>query len=451
MTERADSSGPLPAPRAGVDAATLLTVYVFLLFLVPAQMKFPPLGSAGHPSTLVAVAGFFWWLWTRAHRHSVRPRSRRSVQVTGLAFLVLLFAVYARAMWGPLPADEVSPADSGMLRMLGAVGVVLLVADGITSWEGAHRVLRRLMTVVGVISLLAVVQFATGELWVDRLSLPGLSPPGGAALDARGEFSRPLGTATSPIELGAVLAMFLPLSITLARHGERRRRHALVVALVCAALLLVLSRTAMVGCVIGLVALAPAWTWAVRTVVALLGTAMLAVAYVVVPGLLGTLLGLFTLGSDDPSVESRTGAYAVAWRIFLHSPVLGRGYGTFLPRYWILDNLYLQLFIEIGVVGVLVLLAWIGCGLREARSASLAASGPERRELTRSFMAGLLAGAVTLLFYDSFSFPEACGAFFLLLGFCGLVGGLRDEEAAVSTPPRGPASVPGAVDRSPAR
>src|SRR5689334_15578432 len=97
----------------------MLTFYVVLLLAIPSPMIVSPLGSAGAPSAIMAVGLFFWWAWY--HVHGVKSVSWRSqpVRASMLIWLLIMFIVYAHAMSSPIPSDEISVADSGMLKLLG--------------------------------------------------------------------------------------------------------------------------------------------------------------------------------------------------------------------------------------------------------------------------------------------------------------------------------------------
>ena len=89
--------------------------------------------------------------------------------------MVVTLVVYAHAMAGPLPGDEISTADSGLLRLLSLAGVVLLACDGVSDYDRLVTVLRRLAFAAGLVALLGRRQYATGELFVDRIRVPGLT------------------------------------------------------------------------------------------------------------------------------------------------------------------------------------------------------------------------------------------------------------------------------------
>ena len=69
------------------------------------------------------------------------------------------------------------------------------------------------------------------------------------------------------------------------------------------------------------------------------------------------MLKLFTGISQDDSARSRTDSYALAFDFIQQRPFFGRGFSTFLPTYRIIDNQYLGLLIETGVVGLLAFIS----------------------------------------------------------------------------------------------
>ena len=170
---------------------------------------------------------------------------------------------------------------------------------------------------------------------------------------------------------------------------------------------------------VALLVLAASWTAVARLRAFLVLLATFVVVYLSVPGVLGTLTRLFTGASDDPSVTSRTGSYDLAFQFVSRSPVLGRGFGTFLPKYWILDNGYLGLLIEGGVVGLGGLVVVIAVAALAARQARRAASQNFDGALAQALLASVAAGAAGLAFFDTFGFPQSAGCFFLVIGLAG--------------------------------
>jgi hypothetical protein len=64
-------------PRAKrIDAVAVLSCYLFLLMVLPADLVFPPVGAAGGPATLFALLVFLIYLgmWLRQGEHLDRGR-----------------------------------------------------------------------------------------------------------------------------------------------------------------------------------------------------------------------------------------------------------------------------------------------------------------------------------------------------------------------------------------
>ena len=403
------------------DATSVLTIYVVLLLAIPSPMIVGALGSAGAPSTLLAIGAMFWWMWFHVHRTYPLARAYQPVRAAALAWLIVMLVVYVYAMSSPIPGDEISPADSGMLKLAGLTGVLLVANDGIVNLDRFRTVLRRLVIGVGLIALFGLFQYVTKQLWVDRLQIPGLSA--GTAdwfLSVRNGIVRPSGLSTSPIEYGVVLSMALPLAIAFAIVSPGRRWiYRLALCAISLAILLSISRSALLCSAVGVVVLASSWSASARLKAVVFAAIAAIVVYLASPGVLGTITQMFTGASDDPSILSRTGSFDIAQAFISTSPLLGRGFGTFLPRYWILDNGYLGMLIEGGIVGFLYLVFLIVTALVAGRQARRLARSEFDRSLAQAIVASVAAGASGLAFFDTFAFPQTAGTFFLILGLAG--------------------------------
>jgi O-antigen ligase len=185
--------------------------------------------------------------------------------------------------------------------------------------------------------------------------------------------------------------------------------------------------------------IAPALPRLWRIIGAVVAVVLVGVMGLTVPGLVGTLRGLFVSLSDDPSVQSRTNSYAVAMEFIERSPLLGRGLGTFLPRYWILDNMYLQFVIEAGILGILAMLGLFVTAMVVARRAGRLLPEGRDRDLTTGIMAGIASGAVAFAFFDALSFPQAACCLFLLVGMSGAYFRIARRMAREHATPAAPA------------
>ena len=128
----------LQSERLGFDATSVLTVYLCLLLAIPSSMVVGPLGSAGAPSNIMAIGLLFWWSWFHLQRNRAENVGTQPVRIAMLGWLIVMVAAYAHAMLSPIPFDEISPADSGILKLLGMAGILLVANDGIPSLGGTE-------------------------------------------------------------------------------------------------------------------------------------------------------------------------------------------------------------------------------------------------------------------------------------------------------------------------
>src|ERR1700691_2878825 len=82
-------------PRVSrIDAVTVLSIYLFLLMVLPADLVFPPVGAAGGPATLFALLVFISYLgmWLRPGRHL--DRGRQPIRLAAVLFACAIVASY---------------------------------------------------------------------------------------------------------------------------------------------------------------------------------------------------------------------------------------------------------------------------------------------------------------------------------------------------------------------
>jgi O-antigen ligase len=114
------------------------------------------------------------------------------------------------------------------------------------------------------------------------------------------------------------------------------------------------------------------------------------------------------------------------------SPLIGSGFGIFLPRYYIFDNQWVLIAIEVGALGFLAFAAFFCAGIWSARRARHSGTR-DMRLLGHALAASLFNVAVLFAFFDGLSFPIAGGVLFLVAGLCGSVRTIIDSDPA-STP-----------------
>lgn len=403
------------------DAVGWLTAYLLLLLFIPSRLVVGPLGSAGAPSMLFGLGSLLLWLVlflgatrrTSAHYQPVRR-----------ALGVFLFSVgisYVLAMSRPMSPDERSPADVAILALASWTGTLLLAHDGIYNRRRLNTLIWRFAVCGGLIAALGLVQVATRQLWVDQLSIPGLSSAPAYGLTTRGGFPRPAGTSIHPIEYGVVLAMVLPIALHVGFcHTQRNIVIRWLPALALVGIIpLTSSRSAYLGALIALVICMIGWPRIRRLRAVAVGAAGLIAMIAITPNFLNSIVGLFTGASEDPSISSRTDSFALAFEFIDQHPWFGRGLGTFLPKYRIFDNQYLLLLVTIGVIGTLAFLAMAVTAVVMMARLRKTLRDEASRDLALTLCASVTAGFTCLFMFDAFAFPMTMGALFLILGMTG--------------------------------
>ncbi len=403
-----------------IDGASILTIYSVTLLLVPPRLTVEALGGAGTPSRLVGLALLGWWVFDLMTN---RERAQRTpLRAHFLVVLAAFLASYVAAMTRPIDAVEASSADLGMLVLLSMGGVLLVASEGLPDLERLNTLVRRIVFLGGVIATIGLIQFVTGRTFVDEISIPGLGAPQNPGIvTAREGFNRPPGTSLHAIEYGAVITMILPLAVHMAMSDRNRTflRRAYPVVVIAFACVTSISRSALICALVGLVSLGVVWTPRVKLVALALAALFATTIFVVIPGILGSLAGLFTNIAADSSAQSRTDSYAFAWEFIERAPWFGRGFSTFLPIYRIFDNQYLTLMIEVGLVGVVAVLALQIRSLLCASTARRLSSDTQIGHLSQALFAAIAAGSVGMALFDGFSFPMAAGLLFLVMGLAG--------------------------------
>lgn len=422
------------APRAPRDTLLLLSLYAVLRIVLPSQYVIGPLGGAGQPAQLIGLGIALLWAADWFGRPWPRSRVRQPVKRFALAFLLAALASYLAAAVRPLNSAEQLAADRSVLNIIAWLGVMLAAMDGITTRTRLDTLLRRITLVGAVEGVFGVVQLLSGQSFLQYFNLPGLANTGvDPLLLTRGSFLRPVGTAISPIEYGIFLSMVLPVALHYAVADAGRRSFLsrwLPVTAIAAALSLSLSRGAIVSTAVALALFLPAWPARLRRRVYFTVAAFVLAASIGLHGFFGTLVGLFGGIGTDSSTMSRLYSYSVAWSFITRGPVFGRGTGTFLPEYWILDNQFLGSLIEIGFAGLLCLLLLFLSGIRGARGVrERAGAAPVVSRLGPVIAASIASGAAGFAFFDAFSFPQIPSLLFVMLGCAGALRRLALEDA----------------------
>lgn len=438
---------PVPATRHrvrarwhGVTTPTLITIYLALLILLPSNLAISGLGSLGQPALLWGVALFGWWVFLRVQAREQRLlAAAQPVRFFLVALLVIALVSFAVAMMRGQPSDQVSPAITALIRLVSWLGVALAILDGIRTMSDLVTLVRRIGVFTALIAALGIAQFVTRSTLLDVFRmLPGFTL-GEAWVADRGGVARVPGTAIHALEYATVLNAALPLVIALAvTQGFRARswagRHLWWVAVVLIALAAILgvSRSATVGFAVACATMLPALPGRYRLAVTAGFVFLAAAAVVVVPGLYRTTLQLFVGAGTDPSTQSRTGALERAPEFIGESPLVGVGFGTFLPRYYIVDNQWVLIAVELGLVGLMVFLSLLLAAVWSAVSSRKRSADADTRTLGYALAAAVVNVGVLFAFFDGMSFPMSAGMLIVLVSLCSAMRTMTVSAAPIA-------------------
>ncbi|MER7557267.1 O-antigen ligase family protein [Nocardioides sp. NPDC126508] len=438
------------AVRRGVDAVTWLSLYTFAVFVIPSWLVFRPLGSAGSVSMLMGLGSFAIWGLVSIGRPLPVDQPHQPMRLMLALFLFSVGVTYVIAMSRPISRDEVSPADVAIIAMVSWVGTLLLAGDVIPSMARVHVLVWRLVVGGTFLAVLGLAQFFAKQVFVDRISVPVLTPMTSVELAMRNGLVRPAGTALSPIEYGTLMGMLLPVALHVGFH--HRNLNPLVrwapVTLICMVIAASSSRSAYLGAAIAVAVCMIGWSRRQRALVLGLAVGGLGLVFLVAPRIINSVTGMFVGAEEDPSVTSRTDSYGVAWFFVDRNPFFGRGLGTFLPKYRIFDNQYLQMMVSIGIVGVLLFAAFVIATFLQLARVYRACEDPKTRDLVIALIGAAAAGFAGLAFFDGFAFPMTMGTIFLVLGLGSAVTRLTSERPPPAVPvPEAPSSAGKVSDR----
>lgn len=434
-------------PRARqLDATALLTGYLGLAFFIPSNLTLPGLGGVGTPANVFALLGLFWYLATWI---TGRIRPAAGTRLPRIAMWLLAVSVLASYLANASRGSshkEVLGADRGLIGLLVWVSIVVLISAGIQDRARLDVLLRRAVVMGAVVAAIGYYDFFTATNIAEKISIPGLQSSVAqiTTLD-RGAFTRPRSTTAQPLEFGGMLALMLPFAVQQAfdpvrAHLSRWRRWA-PVALMGGALPLTVSRTSIIGALIVVLVMVPRWKPQRRwtTFGLLLGS--VAVFKVLVPGLIGTITTLFAsfVSNSDSSTQARTVKYSAIVPYLEERPLFGRGLGTFTPDlYFFTDNQYMLTLAEMGLLGLVALVALFLTGIHQGGAIRRLAADESDRELGQAFFASALVALVSAATFDALSFPMFAGMFFLTIAaggsYLGFIRRAAPEPRTVESP-----------------
>lgn len=434
--------GSTPTPRAPrLDVVAILSFFVVLMLCIPSRLIVGFLGGAGTPAAILGLVALAWWCYARVVPESGLAKGYQPIRIVLCIYVVVALVTYLAAFTSRfIPIDEMSNADRGLISMMSFVGIALLAADGIDRFDRLEVLLRRLVALTAVVAFFGIVQFFTDFDVAALINVPGLTANLDLVEEVRTGFRRISVTSSHPIELGVVLAMVWPLAVHFALTAittKSRRIWWGAVSLISIALAMSLSRSAVLGIFAAAIVISVPWSWRRRLNALVVLSLFLVAMRLLVPGLVGTLRGLFTGVASDPSFKARQVRLPTAFSFIHERPFLGRGFGTLLPdvkyRLVPMDNQLIKTTIETGLVGLAALLALFVVGFMTARGARRRAAEPSTKDLALALAASIVAGSLSFYTFDALAYPMVTGMIALLLGCVGALWRLVRRDPYVVT------------------
>ena len=418
-----------------------LQIFAIAVMVFPSDTVFKPLGASGYPASVVGivVVGFlaasvlFGFHDPRGKAHPIRG-------VLAVMWVSVL-ASYIFMDRGQMTGLELAAADRTLISFAVITGVALVAAEWLRSVDDAMRVVRVLCWAGAFCGLVAVLQYWIGlDLSRYLRQLPGFAlNHDDPAIQARGALNRVAGTAITPIELGVVMAMLLPLAVCLGLYekGKRAYKRWAPLTLIVLGVATSVSRSAIVSLVVSFVVLVVLLPPGPR--LAALGALPIALGgiFMSAHGLIGTLASFFAGASSDPSIRYRTHDYPVAEHAWQSAQWLGHGPGSWLPAnpIDIFDNQYLDALVMFGLVGVAALLVFLLVPALAALAARRCTSNPDLRLLCAALASAAFVAPVASLTFDSLAFPMFANVYALVIGLVGACSRLALAEREPATWP----------------
>ena len=412
----------LPEVRRN-HAMPLLIVLIIALLCLRQDNVVPSTGLGLSPAYLLALIAGICWLLGKGLRLTgigtgalpVRFAVGGVLLTEVIGYLVLL----EHQDLGPPP--DTSP----LLVPAILAGLAVFVMDTVHTAEELARLVRWLV-IAGAIGAGVAVLGVLGHVDLGAITPPGLKPtPELVQPIPRDGITRAQGTAAHPLELAAVMTVLCPLAVhclfAARTRGSRWWPWLVALGLIVGAGALSISRSFFVGLAVEFVILA--LYWPLRRTAIVVGSALACVVVLLIAkgGVIGLFVKLFTQGTGDDSLLHRTLARQVAYQLIDAHPLFGMGLGSYdTTRYPILDNQYLGLLVELGIVGLLAFLCYLGT----AAYAAFARSSRER-DLGAALGAAILAYAVINLILDTAGFLQISALAAILVGLTGALHRLR--------------------------
>ena len=408
-------------------AAFVIAVGLFIpigRYTIPIQLPFDL-----EPYRVVVAIVVLCWVGALLVDPAVRLR--RTPFDTPIAVIVL--AVLGSVAVNPGRVSTLqAPVVKSLTFFLGFVLVYYLLVSIMRSRRTIETLTKVVVAGTAVVSALAIVEQRTGFNAFDHIGdvLPVLQFNGPIEIKRFG-LSRAVGSVSHPIELGVLLAVVLPLGLALTFSAGRR--WAIPTGVIAVGMMASVSRSpVVVVCAAGLVLL---WLQPkdLKRMLPLL-VPLIVVVKLMLPGSIATVKTLFFpeggLVAEQTHLAPEADPLLAGGRLRLirpsldeasRRPILGEGYGTRQTGFFnplrnapILDDQWLGLLLEAGIVGVVGWGALLVGAARRLGRASRRRAGPEGW-LAAGFAAAIVGFATGMFTFDALAFSQVTFVLWVVL------------------------------------
>jgi hypothetical protein len=423
-------AGVLVGLVGGVMAERHTSTAILLVVFIAALVGMAALGDRAFPWAIVLIAVAPWYSLVSSAASA--PQVSERLYCSALAAAPLVPWLWSLGYGG----SRTRPSRWALLMGILFASLAVLIYEQLGSFSAMID-----SQIVGF--LFAGVAFLCARHFTDPRGWPAAGFSGlsilailGADAYASSPGSRVGFFVGYPITYGALLVGLLPVALLFAL--QRSRVLAIVVGGGSATLMILSqSRSSWVAVTVMMLVVVAllARLGKLRAVVFAGGAALLVIGIILSTGSLNKIIEnrLSSKNASSDSVTHREWSYGYATGQFLQRPLLGGGY----PGYAALqaadytgigaiDNGYLSISVDLGVVGLLAALIPILVALRAlARCLRLGVAPP----IEVALMLGIIGMAVVTAFYDSFYWAQID----LLLGAMGGALSVRMHTIAKST------------------
>ncbi|MCW3015526.1 MAG: O-antigen ligase protein [Solirubrobacterales bacterium] len=436
---------PLSTPVRGDDwphtARPLpwaLAAFTAMIWLVP----FAAVGIPGKLDRLALVALALVWAATLlAPSPDDRPGGRP--WFTGIhAAAVALFVVCATGVVlnaGTLAnLGELKPAVK-QVAVLASMLAFLVIAGSALRPAEVPRFVSLMLAFAALVAAGTLVEARSGTnvfYAVTSVLTGGRAPMPPEQADSIGRVTI-YGPTVHPLELAAMLAMALPFAAVRMLDAPDRRSHVFHLALcglLIAGALSTERKTSVLAPAAGLLVVAAYRPRQVGRQLLPLVVGVGVLVHLLAPGTVGSVFSQLEPGNATSTLSTRDRASdytGVAPDVVRHL-VVGRGYGSYDPaKYRILDNQYLGLAVQAGMLGLVAYLTLFGTAFALMHRL---ATARDRLRGPPALGAGAAVAVVAMAsaLFDVLSFPHVVYLLFLV---CGLLATLDAPDGAGDHPP----------------